>query len=115
MQPKALALRGDVSSRGKRIVQKLEVWFLKERFSWADGVGRIGDDNVVCGFVVRQELEAVADEDGHFWGSEEGRHVWEVLLRHSYHGLEEKNVVSNYDEADRDQQPTSSISHRTTC
>jgi hypothetical protein len=43
------------------VVRELEVRLFEQRGGVYDGVGRVGEDSVVCGRVVREELEAVAD------------------------------------------------------
>ena len=44
-------------------MQQLEVWLLEERFCRADRVRRVGDNHVVRGGVLFEELEAISDVD----------------------------------------------------
>ena len=81
VDPQALALGGDVSPGGERVAEELEVRLLEEGRSGPDGVRGVRDDHVVRGRVVREEPEAVADEDGHARVAEERGHVREELLR----------------------------------
>ena len=50
-------------------------------------VGGVSDDEVIGGSVVKEELEAVADVDGHFLGREDGGHVREVCSGDEDDGL----------------------------
>ena len=52
-----------MSAGGERIMQQLEVWLLEERFCRADRVRRVGDNHVVRGGVLFEELEAISDVD----------------------------------------------------
>lgn len=79
VEPEALGLGGDVSAGGERGVEELEVGLLEERLGGTDGVRRVGDDDVVGGGVLGEELEAVADVDGDAGVVEEGGHVGEEL------------------------------------
>lgn len=92
MDPEALALGGDVSPWGEGVVQELEIRFLEEGLGGSDGVGGVGDDDVVGGFVICEEFEAVANVDGYFWGGEEGGHVWEVHFGYADDGLDGRYV-----------------------
>jgi hypothetical protein len=76
MEPQALSLGRDVSTRCECIVKELKVRLLEERLGRSDGVRRIGDDDIVGGFVLCEKLESVANINGHPWRSEEARHVW---------------------------------------
>lgn len=87
MQPEALSLSGDVSSRGQGIMKKLEVRLLEERLGGADGIRGVGDDNIVGSFVLGKELETISDEDSDLGRSKEGGHVREVDLGDTDNGL----------------------------
>ena len=76
MEPQALSLGRDVSTRCECVVKELEVRFLEERFGRSDGVRRIGDDHIIGGFVGCEKLESVTNMNFHPWRSEETRHVW---------------------------------------
>lgn len=80
MDPLAFSLRGDGPSRCEGVVEELEVRFLEKRLGGANGVGRVGDDDVVCRFVLLQELEPISDVNRDARIGEEGGHVGEVLL-----------------------------------
>jgi len=47
VQPKAFGLGRDVTSRSKGVMEELEVGFLEEGSSGTDGIGRIGDDDII--------------------------------------------------------------------
>jgi hypothetical protein len=87
VDPKSLALGRNVSSRSESIVEKLEVGLLEERLGRADGVRGVGGNDVVSGFVVGKEFEAVADEDSYTRVVEEVGHVGEVFLGYTDDGL----------------------------
>ena len=58
--------------------------FSKKASGWGR---RSSDDEVIGGSVVEEELEAVADVDGHFLGREDGGHVREVCSGDEDDGL----------------------------
>lgn len=94
VDPLTFSLCGDGPSRCEGVVEELEVGFLEERLGGADGVGRVGDDDVVRRFVLLQELEPISDVDRDARIGEEGGHVGEVLLGDADDGLQGKARLS---------------------
>jgi len=88
VEPEALSLGGDVAARSEGVMEELEVGLLEEGGGGANRVRGVGNDNIVGGLVVSEELETVADEDGDTGIGEEGGHVGEVLLGDANHGLQ---------------------------
>lgn len=87
VEPKALALGRNVSSRRESIVEELEVGLLEERLCRADGVRGVSDNHIVGGLIIGEELEAIPNEDSHTRVAEKARHVGEVLLGDTNDGL----------------------------
>jgi hypothetical protein len=63
VEPEALALGGHVATGLEGTLKEGEVGSLEEGGGGADGVRRVGDDDVVLVLVLGEELEAVTDED----------------------------------------------------
>lgn len=93
VQPEALALSGDVAARGEGVAEELKVRLLEERSGGANGVRGVGDNHVVGGGVIGEELEAVADKDGNAGIGKEGGHVGKVRLGHPYDCLRYSEMV----------------------
>lgn len=53
-------------------MEKLEVRFLEEGLGGTDGVGGVGDDDVVGGFVFLKEFEAISNVNGYARVGEKG-------------------------------------------
>ena len=87
MKTKTFCLCGNVAPWSKGGVKEFKVGLLEERGSGADGIGGVGDDSVVRGGVVGEELEAVANEDRYTGIGKEGGHVGEELLGDADDGL----------------------------
>lgn len=87
VQPQGLSLGGHVTSLLERLLQQGKVRSFEEGGGRTNGVGRVGDDDVVLVLVLGQELEPVTDKDGNLGVLEDGRHVREVLLRDPDDGL----------------------------
>jgi hypothetical protein len=87
VQPEALALGANVASGCKGVMKEFEIWLLEESFGWADRIRGVGDDDVVCSFVVGKELKAVADVDSYARIGKQGGHVREVGLGNADDGL----------------------------
>ena len=69
-----------MSTRGQSVVEKLEVGLLEEALGRSDWILRVGDDNIVGGFVVCEELESVTDVDSDPRVAEDVGHVGKVCL-----------------------------------
>lgn len=61
VEPQALSLGRDLASRGQCIVKKLEVRLLEERLGRSNRIRRVGNDNIVGGGVISEELETITD------------------------------------------------------
>ena len=48
-------------NRSQSVVQKLEVGLLEEGLGRSNGIRRVGNDNIVGGGVISEELEAITD------------------------------------------------------
>ncbi len=80
MNPKAFTLSGHVTTFLEGLLQQGKVRSLEQGRCWTNGIRRIRDDDIVFVLVLWEELESIADEDSDFGVSENGGHVWEVLL-----------------------------------
>lgn len=87
MHPDALSLGGDVSSGLQGLVEQGEVRGLEEGLGGSNGVGRVGDNDIVRVLVLGEELESVTDVDGDSGVLVASRHEGEVLLGDPDDGL----------------------------
>ena len=87
VQPEAFSLTAAVSTRSEGVRDELEVRLLEEGGGGTDGVGRVGDDGIVCAGVFCEELEAVANVYSDARIREQRSHVRKILLGDSHNGL----------------------------
>ena len=73
-------LSGNDTTFTQGTVEKLEIWFLEQRFGGALRVGRVSDDDVELVLLIFEELEAIANDGLGLGVLEPDGHSWEVFL-----------------------------------
>lgn len=87
VDPQALALGADVSSRSKSIAEELEVGLLEQGLGGANGIRGIRNDAVKLGGVPLQVSKPITDVHRHALVGQETGHVRQVELGNADNGL----------------------------
>jgi hypothetical protein len=87
MEPHAFTLGGDDTVVGKGVLHELEETLLEQRLGRANGVGRVGDNNIKGVDLVFQVRETVTNVNVNLGVLETNGHVGQVLLGNAGNSL----------------------------